>query len=157
MKFRVTVDGRTFEVDVLDPCVRPVVAVVEGEQFEVWPEEAIDHRPRPTDERPAVNVLPPARVPVANGHHAEARPVVQAAAGAPSSSSAAVVAPIPGVIISVAVQAGQQVKAGQELCVLEAMKMQNAIRAPRDGVMASVRASAGQHVRHREVLMEYAA
>ena len=153
MKIRVTVDGRTFEVDVQDPRARPVVAVVEGEQFEVWPEEAKDQGPGARGERPSAG----APAAVANGQHVEARPVIQVAAGVPSSSSAAVVAPIPGVIISVAVQAGQQVKAGQELCVLEAMKMQNAIRAPRDGVIASVRVSAGQHVRHREVLMEYAA
>jgi propionyl-CoA carboxylase alpha chain len=59
------------------------------------------------------------------------------------------------VIVSVSVQLGQAVKAGQELCVLEAMKMQNVIRAPRDGVVAAVHMSAGKTVRHREPLLEY--
>ncbi len=67
----------------------------------------------------------------------------------------AVRAPIPGVIVSVAVQPGQAVTVGQELCVLEAMKMKNVIRAPRAGVIAAVRVAVGQTVKHKDVLVEY--
>jgi biotin carboxyl carrier protein len=68
----------------------------------------------------------------------------------------AVRAPIPGVIVSIGVQPGDEVTAGQELCVLEAMKMNNAIRASRAGQVATVYVSVGQHVKHHEVLIEYA-
>ena len=67
----------------------------------------------------------------------------------------AVRAPIPGVIISVAVKPGDVVKHGQELCVLEAMKMKNVIRASRAGTISVVHTTAQQHVKHHDVLMEY--
>jgi propionyl-CoA carboxylase alpha chain len=60
------------------------------------------------------------------------------------------------VIVSVAVQPGDTVQVGQELCVLEAMKMNNTIRAARAGTVARVNVSVGQHVKHGEVLLEYA-
>jgi propionyl-CoA carboxylase alpha chain len=51
--------------------------------------------------------------------------------------------PMPGVLISVSVVDGQAIQAGQEVCVVEAMKMQNVLRAPRAGVVATVLAKAG--------------
>ncbi len=65
-------------------------------------------------------------------------------------------APIPGVIISIAVQPGDTVEVGQELCVLEAMKMKNAIRAPRAGTIGKVLAAVGEHVQHHDLLIEFA-
>jgi biotin carboxyl carrier protein len=159
MKIRVTVDGRAFEVDVADIRARPVIAVVEGERFEVWPETLASLQAQGPGrdngraaEHDGVGAAsgPEPPVPVLRPTRFEPAPA-QPGAGA----SGAILAPIPGVILSVAVQAGQSVSAGQEICMLEAMKMQNAIRAPRDGVIATMRVSAGQHVRHREVLAEY--
>lgn len=144
MKLRVTVDGRTFEVDVLDASARPVVAIVDGERFEVLPEGG---GPTPTSAGRAA--------PGANGVTPSSSVAAPAAPTGPASRNA-VLAPIPGVIVSLAVQAGQRVTAGQEVCVLEAMKMQNSLRAPRDGVIATVRVAPGQAVRHRETLLEYA-
>jgi biotin carboxyl carrier protein len=66
-------------------------------------------------------------------------------------------APIPGVIVALSVQPGVAVTFGQELCVLEAMKMENMIRAPRAGTIAAVRVTVGQHVKRQDVLVEYAA
>jgi biotin carboxyl carrier protein len=48
------------------------------------------------------------------------------------------------------------VVAGQELCVLEAMKMKNTIRASRDGEISKVHITVGQHVKHHDILVEYA-
>jgi pyruvate carboxylase len=48
------------------------------------------------------------------------------------------------------------VHTGQQLCTLEAMKMNNAIRASKDGVIGKVHVSVGQHVKHRDALFEYA-
>jgi biotin carboxyl carrier protein len=65
-------------------------------------------------------------------------------------------APIPGVIVSIAVQPPCEVAVGQELCVLEAMKMRNSIRATRSGEIIKVNITPGQQVRHNEMLMEFA-
>jgi biotin carboxyl carrier protein len=67
-----------------------------------------------------------------------------------------VLAPIPGVILSIAVKPGDAVVFGQELCVLEAMKMKNQIRANRAGKIAELRVAPGEQVRHSQVLFEYA-
>ena len=70
-----------------------------------------------------------------------------AAAAAPVPAGAETVkAPMPGKILSVAVSAGQAVKKGETLLILEAMKMQNEIAAPHDAVVSEVRVSANQTV-----------
>lgn len=68
-------------------------------------------------------------------------------AAAPVAAGATTVkAPMPGKILSVAVSAGQAVKKGDLLIVLEAMKMQNEIYAPQDATVSEVRVSANQTV-----------
>jgi len=57
-----------------------------------------------------------------------------------------IVAPLPGVVISVNVKVGDSVKASDTVVMLEAMKMENSIRAGRDGVVASVNVNAGDSV-----------
>ena len=61
---------------------------------------------------------------------------------------------MPGKVIAVKVEAGQAVTRGQELLVVEAMKMENAIRAPRDGVVKSISARVGDMVSPGMVLVE---
>ena len=70
-----------------------------------------------------------------------------------NAGSIAVKAPMPGTLIKVAVQAGDSVKKGDLLCVLEAMKMENDILAPADGVVASVEAAKGASVATDAVLV----
>ncbi len=62
------------------------------------------------------------------------------------AGSGAVVAPLPGVVISVAVKVGDTVKASDTVVLLEAMKMENSIRAGRDGKVTAVNVSAGDSV-----------
>jgi len=68
--------------------------------------------------------------------------------------SGALEAPMPGRVIAVRVEPGQAVTKGQELLVVEAMKMENALRAPRDGRVKSVAARAGDMVVPGVVLVE---
>lgn len=80
------------------------------------------------------------------------------AAPAPAAAPAAaggetVCAPMPGTILSVVVSAGQAIKKGDVLCVLEAMKMENEIYAPRDGEVASVSVTKGEAVESGKVLV----
>ena len=62
-------------------------------------------------------------------------------------------APMPGVVVEVLVPAGQVVRAGEALLVLEAMKMENSLSCPRDGVVQAVRVAAGDHVERGQVLV----
>lgn len=77
-----------------------------------------------------------------------------AAAAAPVPAGAETVkCPMPGKILSVAVTAGQAVKKGDLLCILEAMKMQNEIYAPHDATVSEVRVAANQTVATGEALV----
>ena len=75
-------------------------------------------------------------------------------AAAHRSVSGALEAPMPGRVIAVRVAAGQPVARGQELLVIEAMKMENALRAPREGTVKSVAARVGDMVSPGVVLVE---
>jgi propionyl-CoA carboxylase alpha chain len=75
---------------------------------------------------------------------------------APPDTSRLVRSPMPGLILAVAVAPGQEVKLGQELCVLEAMKMENVLRAERDGTVAEVRVAPRDTVAADQVLLTFA-
>ncbi len=78
---------------------------------------------------------------------AQAAGGLAAPAAAPAGSGGEPInAPLPGKILSVAVKAGDRVKRGDELCVIEAMKMGNSVKVPRDGVIRAVRVAPGQTV-----------
>jgi propionyl-CoA carboxylase alpha chain len=73
-----------------------------------------------------------------------------------ADTSKTVLSPMPGLVVSLDVAVGQQVRAGEAVAVIEAMKMQNIIRAERDGVVKAVNAAAGDSVAADEVLVEFA-
>jgi glutaconyl-CoA/methylmalonyl-CoA decarboxylase subunit gamma len=139
MKLRVKIQNRTYEVEVGDLLARPIKATIDGEVFEVWPEDAASQPGESLTASPAPAIPAPTaeRVP------------------APTTSGA-VVAPIPGVIISINVKPGDVVEHGTTLCILEAMKMKNAIRATRAGKIGTVQIQVGETVRHNQVLMDFA-
>lgn len=140
MKLRVKVENETYEVEVENIKARPILAKVDGETFEVWPEEV---------QTAAVQSAPSAPIP-----SAPAAPATAVAAPVQGGAKS-VPAPIPGVILSLSVHEGDTVKNGQELCILEAMKMNNAIRASRDGTIAQIHVNPGDHVKHGQLLMEF--
>jgi biotin carboxyl carrier protein len=164
MKLKVQVQGRVFEVEVVDLSARPIVAVVDGDRFEIWPEES--EVPALPASRASAPTEPQA---VAGGQaqHQVATPAASAPrpsrwisveAGLPAASAIKIIAaPLPGTIEAIAVQAGDRVDAGQELCVLEAMKMKNVIRSSRSGEIARLHVSVGQHVKHNDALVEFVA
>jgi propionyl-CoA carboxylase alpha chain len=63
---------------------------------------------------------------------------------APPDTSKFLLSPMPGLLVDVAVQPGQQVQAGERLAVIEAMKMENVLTAARDGKVAEVLAGKGE-------------
>jgi biotin carboxyl carrier protein len=152
MKYQVKIQGKFFKVKIDNLHSQPIIASVDGELIEVWVEhhngitqlasvEAVKIEGAPA--RPSPRLLPGVAEPLKAGTDGLA------------GNNKAIRAPIPGTIISVTAREGNEVAVGQELCVLEAMKMKNAIRSPRAGVIASVHVSPGQTVQHRDVLMEF--
>lgn len=137
MMIRVHVEGDYFDVEVGNLYERPVMATVDGIQFEVWPEGKTPYLPKS---------------PTSKGE----LPIIQRPKQTNSLGSNTVIAPIPGLIQSVKIQGGEDILAGQEICVLEAMKMKNIIRAPRAGRIAAVNINEGQQVTQGEVLVVYA-
>lgn len=63
---------------------------------------------------------------------------------------------MPGFVVSFAVAPGQAVKAGEPICVVDAMKMENVLRAERDGIVAAVEVAPGDSVRVDQVLVTFA-
>jgi propionyl-CoA carboxylase alpha chain len=64
--------------------------------------------------------------------------------------------PMPGLVVSIAVTEGQEVKAGETLAVVEAMKMQNVLRAERDGTVKKIHATAGSTLAVDALILEFA-
>jgi len=62
-------------------------------------------------------------------------------------------APMPGLVVAVLIEEGQEVKKGQVMLILESMKMQNELKAPRDGTVGRVRVKAGESVEQRQTLL----
>jgi biotin carboxyl carrier protein len=145
MKLIVKVENQSFEVEVGDIHDRPIIATIDGEPFEVWPEDVQLVRPA---------VLPTVSVATSA---AGAPPAASklASAAAPVTSDNVVKAPLPGVIVAVNVKPGETVTHGQELCTIEAMKMKNVIRTGRPGTIAAVHVTLNQHVKHHDVLLEF--
>jgi propionyl-CoA carboxylase alpha chain len=73
-----------------------------------------------------------------------------------SGSEKSVRCPMPGLVVSLAVAEGQEVKTGETLAVVEAMKMENILRAERDGTIKKIRVKQGDSVAVDAVIMEFA-
>ncbi len=63
--------------------------------------------------------------------------------------------PMPGLLVSIAVSEGQSIKAGQELAVVEAMKMENVMKAEQDGIVSKVHANIGESLTVDQILIEF--
>lgn len=136
-RWRIEVDGRNFDIEVEDLAdANRYRVVVDGQAHEVALAAGEDDSAAPSAAPPPLQV---ARAPAA----------------AASSSLLVLGAPMPGVILRILVAPGAQVKRGQDIAVLEAMKMENMIRAPRDGVIAEVCVRQGQQLAHGEPVVRF--
>ena len=73
----------------------------------------------------------------------------------PPDTSKMLLCPMPGLIVKVDVEVGQEVQEGQALCTVEAMKMENILRAEKKGIVSKVKAAAGDSLAVDEVIMEF--
>jgi propionyl-CoA carboxylase alpha chain len=74
---------------------------------------------------------------------------------APPDLSKYLLSPMPGLLVDVAVQPGQAVRAGEKLAVIEAMKMENILLASQDGVVSKVKAAKGESLAVDQVIIEF--
>ena len=123
--------------------------LVNGSEYNVEIEELSDGAaaPRPTTAAPTPTPSTPRPAAPAPAKPTQAAPATQTAAGG------AIVAPMPGTILTVTVEVGAAVTKGQTLLVLEAMKMENEIQAPSDGTVQELNVSQGLSVNAGDTLI----
>ena len=142
MNIHVKIGDQIFEVEVGDISVRPILVRIDCDTYEVWPSDEVPVTRTVVEEKPAASQTAP-------------RLAATAVYAVNIDKKRVVSAPIPGTIISIAVTSGMNVKIGQELCVLEAMKMKNAICATRDGTIAAILVNVNDQVQKGQPLVEY--
>ena len=153
MKLIVKVENQSFEVEVGDIHARPIVATVDGETFEVWPEDV--QLVKPSVQMGQVAAPSMAHLPGTPPPAASKAVPASSTPAASTSGAQSVLAPLPGVIVEINVKPGDVVEHGQELCIIEAMKMKNVIRASRAGTIEAVHVTMNQHVKHHDVLLDF--
>ncbi len=145
MKYKITVNEKTYEVEIENINARPVIAHVDGERFEIMPGDVNQAETKKEASKPAekksFNPNPskttsPAPNPAISGNN--------------------LTAPLPGTVVDVFVKVGDKVEAGQVVLIIEAMKMKNSIRSVFSGTISEVLVSAGQSVAHKQALIKFA-
>jgi biotin carboxyl carrier protein len=143
-RYQLTLNGRTFDVRLQsDPMQDQVEVEVNGQAF------TVEFRPLPSGPDP--RAAQPASAPSAPTTTAPP-PASTRSVALPSNT---LTAPLPGEVKLIAVRPGQQVSTGDELLVIEAMKMENVIRATREGIVETIHVVEGRQVAHGELLLEY--
>ena len=133
--YRFKINGNDYEVAINSVEGKNASVTVNGTAYQVELEEA-----------PAAPVQAPVAAPAPAQSPAPAQASAPAAPAAAAGSGKAVTSPLPGVIIAVKVNVGDKVKAGQEVAVLEAMKMENSIEATQDGTVTAINVAKGDSV-----------
>ncbi len=136
-KYQYKVDGIDYEVEIEDIQDDKAKVTVNGKSFEVQLSHPVKAPSRPKP------VQAPVSAPTASRKEEKA-PAIKPKAAA--GSGAKILAPLPGTIIDVKVNVGDSVKTGDTVVVLEAMKMQNNIEADCDGKITSVLVTRGDTV-----------
>lgn len=141
-EFKMTINGNEYNVAINDVEDNVVNVEVNGMPYKVTMDKPMRKAPA-IQSRPAAQVNKPAST-VAAPTAQVSKPAAPAAASAGGSGS--VKSPLPGVILEVNVKVGDEIKTGQKLFVLEAMKMENVINADRDGKVVDIKVKQGDSV-----------
>lgn len=128
-KFKYIIDGKEYTVEIGNIIDNVAQVIVNGEDFNV----ELEAEPEP-EKKPVLNK------PVAN------EPEEESPSAANVNTDHAVKAPLPGVITDILVHVGDEVKAGDTVVVLEAMKMANNIEAEKDGKVTAICIKQGESV-----------
>jgi len=138
-QFRVLVGGKVYDLRVVEE---------EETNIDIPAVEIIEAR----KEKPALTHKPPELLPRTPKSEP---PDLPGSPAADEELPGELRAPMPGVIIEITVQSGAHVVRGDQLLVLEAMKMKNPIRSPRDGVVDAIHVQTGQSVNFDDLLLSY--
>lgn len=146
-EYKYSINGNEYTVAVIDLDGNTAAVEVNGVSYKVDILSESGVAPTP---RPATKPEPVAAAPAPQPAPAPA-PQVVAPAPAPAPAPAAasgspVLSPLPGVILDLKVAVGDQVKAGQTVAILEAMKMENNIAAEADGVVTAIKVQKGDSI-----------
>lgn len=162
MKYVTTIEGKEFEVEVVDDrhvrvgnrllevnfetvSGQPVYSlIVDGKSYESYV--------YPGDEDWQV-LLRGRQFQVKVEDEREKRLKAAAGGGVAEGGEFYLKAPMPGLVVAIPVNEGQEVTKGQVLVILESMKMQNELKAPRDGVISQIKVKAGESVEQKQVLL----
>ena len=137
-EYKYTINGNQYEVAIGDIVENEATITVNGEEYKVaW-------EPEPEEEKKKPVLGKPSEAPAAEATEGISANV---------NTNNAVKAPLPGVITSIEVSVGDEVKAGDTLLVLEAMKMANNIEAEKDGKVTAICVQVGQSVMEDDALV----
>lgn len=136
MKYTVKIENRSYEVEIEDIQARPIIARVDGQRFEIHPDNGTSPEVREEAKAVTFSELP--------------KPSVSQI-----GSTNELTAPLPGTIVEIFVKPGDEIEVGKVVLVIEAMKMKNSIRSTRSGRVAQVLASPGQTVAHKQALVKF--
>ncbi|HSO12479.1 MAG TPA: biotin/lipoyl-containing protein [Anaerolineales bacterium] len=141
----VSVNGKTYEVDFESVSGQPVYSLIaDGRSHEAYVRESDDEW----------QVLLRGRLyPVKVEDEREKRLRVAAGGGVAETGEFHLKAPMPGLVVSIPVEEGQEIRKGQVLLILESMKMQNELKAPRDGIVNRIKVKAGESVEQKQSLL----
>ncbi len=137
--FRVLAGGKVYDLKIVEE---------EESDMAIPTEEVVEAR----KEQPAIQHTPPELLPRTRK---SGPPEMPASPPPEEELPEELHAPMPGVIIKISVPPGAQVTRGDQLFVLEAMKMKNPIRSPRDGIVDKIFVQEGQSVNFDDLLLRY--
>jgi biotin carboxyl carrier protein len=142
---QVIIDGTTYKIDFEAVSGQPVYSlIVDGKSHEAYVQEGEEDW----------QVLLRGRLyPVKVEDERERRLRAAAGAGVAEGGEYHLKAPMPGLVVTISVEEGQEVKKGQVLLILESMKMQNELKSPRDGVVNRIKVKAGESVEQKQALL----
>ena len=141
----ISVNGKTYQVDFESVSGQPVYSlIVDGKSHESYVQQGDDNW----------QVLLRGRLyPVIVEDEREKRLRAAAGGGVAESGEFHLKAPMPGLVVTIPVTEGQDVKKGQVLLILESMKMQNELKSPRAGTIGRIRVKSGESVEQKQTLL----
>jgi len=141
----IIINGKTYEVDFESVSGQPVYSlIVDGKSHESYVQQEDDNW----------QVLLRGRLyPVTVEDEREKRLRAAAGGGVAESGEFHLKAPMPGLVVAIPVEEGQEIKKGQVILILESMKMQNELKSPRDGTIGRIRVKTGESVEQKQTLL----
>ncbi|MBN17892.1 MAG: hypothetical protein CL758_00180 [Chloroflexi bacterium] len=132
-KIKVKIGEREYVVEIDNIDTNPISVMVDGDEVEVYIDQ-LDSKSKPKEEKPSNTSN------ISNNNE--------------TSSGKTFYSPMPGSIISVSVKEGDQVITGDDICILEAMKMQQSLKADWSGIVKKVFVSSGDQVNDGSPIIE---